>query len=55
MSATLSFPVPTPHGPQEATLSYARVGAGEPLVLLHGIGHHRQREPWWTSWRPSAR
>jgi pimeloyl-ACP methyl ester carboxylesterase len=24
------------------TLSYARVGAGEPLLLLHGIGHHRQ-------------
>jgi pimeloyl-ACP methyl ester carboxylesterase len=24
------------------TVSYARVGAGEPLLLLHGIGHHRQ-------------
>jgi pimeloyl-ACP methyl ester carboxylesterase len=24
------------------TLSYARVGRGEPLLLLHGIGHHRQ-------------
>jgi pimeloyl-ACP methyl ester carboxylesterase len=23
-------------------VSYARVGAGEPLLLLHGIGHHRQ-------------
>ncbi len=23
-------------------MSYARVGRGEPLVLLHGIGHHRQ-------------
>jgi pimeloyl-ACP methyl ester carboxylesterase len=24
------------------TVAYARVGTGEPLLLLHGIGHHRQ-------------
>ncbi|MFJ9929215.1 alpha/beta fold hydrolase [Streptomyces misionensis] len=42
MSATVSFPVPTPRGPEDVTVSYARVGRGEPLVLLHGIGHHRQ-------------
>ncbi|WP_405538877.1 alpha/beta fold hydrolase [Streptomyces sp. NBC_00075] len=46
MSATVSFEVPSPSGPQAGTrtvtLSYARVGAGEPLLLLHGIGHHRQ-------------
>ena len=42
MSATVSFNVPTPHGPKDVTVSYARVGRGEPLVLLHGIGHHRQ-------------
>jgi pimeloyl-ACP methyl ester carboxylesterase len=24
------------------TVDYARVGRGEPLLLLHGIGHHRQ-------------
>ncbi|MGW1006883.1 alpha/beta fold hydrolase [Streptomyces sp. NPDC002520] len=42
MSATVSFPVPGPHGPKDVTVSYARVGHGEPLVLLHGIGHHRQ-------------
>ncbi|MEU1301711.1 alpha/beta fold hydrolase [Streptomyces shenzhenensis] len=42
MSATVSFEVPTPHGPRDVTVSYARVGRGEPLVLLHGIGHHRQ-------------
>ncbi|MFC9292047.1 alpha/beta fold hydrolase, partial [Streptomyces sp. NPDC057052] len=42
MSATVSFPVPTPDGPQAVTVSYARVGRGEPLLLLHGIGHHRQ-------------
>ncbi|MFB7499775.1 alpha/beta fold hydrolase [Streptomyces sp. NPDC056161] len=42
MSATASFEVPTPYGPRNVTVSYARVGRGEPLVLLHGIGHHRQ-------------
>ncbi|MEU4051154.1 alpha/beta fold hydrolase [Streptomyces olivaceus] len=42
MSATLSFTAPTEHGPQDVTLAYARVGTGEPLLLLHGIGHHRQ-------------
>lgn len=46
MSATVAFEVPSPHGPgaetRNVTLSYARVGAGEPLLLLHGIGHHRQ-------------
>ncbi|MBU6530016.1 alpha/beta fold hydrolase [Streptomyces mayonensis] len=42
MSATLSFTAPTEHGPHDLTLAYARVGTGEPLLLLHGIGHHRQ-------------
>ncbi|MFF5307211.1 alpha/beta fold hydrolase [Streptomyces sp. NPDC013161] len=42
MSATVSFPVPTARGPKTVTVSYARVGRGEPLLLLHGIGHHRQ-------------
>jgi pimeloyl-ACP methyl ester carboxylesterase len=42
MSATLSFKVPSAHGPQPVTVSYARVGRGAPLLLLHGIGHHRQ-------------
>ncbi|MFI7400379.1 alpha/beta fold hydrolase [Streptomyces sp. NPDC049541] len=42
MSATVSFKVPSPGGPQPVTVSYARVGSGEPLLLLHGIGHHRQ-------------
>ncbi|MFI2435214.1 alpha/beta fold hydrolase [Streptomyces sp. NPDC018693] len=42
MSATVSFKVPSAHGPQPVTVSYARVGSGEPLLLLHGIGHHRQ-------------
>ncbi|MFM9703534.1 MULTISPECIES: alpha/beta fold hydrolase [Streptomyces] len=42
MSATVSFPVPSSDGPRPVTVSYARVGRGEPLLLLHGIGHHRQ-------------
>lgn len=42
MSTTVSFKVPSPRGPQPVTVSYARVGSGEPLLLLHGIGHHRQ-------------
>ncbi|MEV5439837.1 alpha/beta fold hydrolase [Streptomyces sp. NPDC052682] len=42
MSATVSFKVTSPDGPQSVTVSYARVGSGEPLLLLHGIGHHRQ-------------
>ncbi|MGW3027967.1 alpha/beta fold hydrolase [Streptomyces sp. NPDC001221] len=42
MAATVSFSVPSPHGPRTVTVSYARVGTGEPLLLLHGIGHHRQ-------------
>ncbi|MCX4910638.1 alpha/beta fold hydrolase [Streptomyces sp. NBC_00878] len=42
MSATVSLTLPSPHGPRTVTLAYARVGSGEPLLLLHGIGHHRQ-------------
>ncbi|MGW3978678.1 alpha/beta fold hydrolase [Streptomyces mirabilis] len=42
MSATVSFNLPSVHGPRTVTMSYARVGTGEPLLLLHGIGHHRQ-------------
>ncbi|GAA3029131.1 alpha/beta fold hydrolase [Streptomyces glomeratus] len=42
MAATVSFSVPSPHGPRTVAVSYARVGSGEPLLLLHGIGHHRQ-------------
>ncbi|MFE9438962.1 alpha/beta fold hydrolase [Streptomyces sp. NPDC006602] len=42
MSATVAFKVPTAQGPQSVTVSYTRKGRGEPLLLLHGIGHHRQ-------------
>ncbi len=41
-AATVSFEVPSAQGPRPVTVSYARVGRGEPLLLLHGIGHHRQ-------------
>ncbi|MFF1380021.1 alpha/beta fold hydrolase [Streptomyces sp. NPDC058308] len=40
--AEVSFSVPSPGGPGTVTISYERVGSGEPLLLLHGIGHHRQ-------------
>ncbi|MER5211992.1 alpha/beta fold hydrolase [Streptomyces sp. NPDC002838] len=42
MSATASFKVPSARGAQPVTVSYTRAGRGEPLLLLHGIGHHRQ-------------
>ncbi|PNG16268.1 alpha/beta fold hydrolase [Streptomyces cahuitamycinicus] len=42
MSATVSFKVASARGEQSVTLSYTRRGSGEPLLLLHGIGHHRQ-------------
>ncbi len=32
----------TPPGLPTVTVAYRRYGAGEPLVLLHGIGHHLQ-------------
>ncbi|MYU23094.1 alpha/beta fold hydrolase [Streptomyces sp. SID8352] len=47
-STTVSFVVPTRHGPRDVALAYTRRGAGEPLLLLHGIGHHRQ------AWDPVA-
>ncbi|MDT0610962.1 alpha/beta fold hydrolase [Streptomyces lancefieldiae] len=46
MTATLSFTAPTGHGPLDVTLAHTRVGTGEPLLLLHGIGHH------WQAWGP---
>src|ERR1044072_205721 len=41
-ASTLSFEVPSPQGPRAVTVSYTRAGSGDPLLLLHGIGHHRQ-------------
>jgi pimeloyl-ACP methyl ester carboxylesterase len=49
MTDTVSFDVPSPHGPRTVTVSYRREGSGEPLLLLHGIGHHLQ------AWDPVSR
>ncbi|MFH7598441.1 alpha/beta hydrolase [Streptomyces racemochromogenes] len=46
MTATVSFTIDSPLGPGTATVAYERKGAGEPLLLLHGIGHHLQ------AWHP---
>ncbi|MFF0549126.1 alpha/beta fold hydrolase [Streptomyces sp. NPDC004311] len=48
MAATVSFTIDSPLGPRTATVAYERKGAGEPLLLLHGIGHHLQ------AWHPVA-
>ncbi|WP_329113978.1 alpha/beta fold hydrolase [Streptomyces sp. NBC_01465] len=41
-AAQVSFTVESPRGNRTVTVAYERTGAGEPLLLLHGIGHHRQ-------------
>lgn len=46
MTATVSFTIDSPLGPHTATVAHERKGAGEPLLLLHGIGHHLQ------AWHP---
>ncbi|MER8045536.1 alpha/beta fold hydrolase [Streptomyces sp. NPDC094032] len=46
MSAQITFPVESPGGPRTVTVAYERRGRGEPLLLLHGIGHH------WQAWEP---
>ncbi|RFU85673.1 alpha/beta fold hydrolase [Streptomyces triticagri] len=49
MSATAFLSIDTPHGPETVSVAYHREGAGEPLLLLHGIGHH------WQAWEPVLR
>ncbi|MFE0646381.1 alpha/beta fold hydrolase [Streptomyces sp. NPDC058877] len=46
MAARTAFTIDTPTGPRTTSLAYERRGAGEPLLLLHGIGHH------WQAWEP---
>ncbi|MFF5727270.1 alpha/beta fold hydrolase [[Kitasatospora] papulosa] len=49
MASTVSFTVDSPRGLRTVEVSYERTGMGAPLVLLHGIGHHRQ------AWDPVLR
>ncbi|GLW15369.1 MULTISPECIES: alpha/beta fold hydrolase [Streptomyces] len=46
MAAPVSFAHVTPEDRPPFTVAYERKGAGEPIVLLHGIGHHLQ------AWHP---
>lgn len=46
MAASTEFTVESPQGPRTASVTYERMGRGEPLLLLHGIGHH------WQAWGP---
>lgn len=49
MTTTVSFTVATADGPRPVSVAYERTGSGEPLLLLHGIGHHLR------AWDPVAR
>ncbi len=46
MTETISYPVETPAGRRTVEVAYERSGGGDPVVLLHGIGHHLQ------AWHP---
>ncbi|MER0245905.1 alpha/beta fold hydrolase [Streptomyces sp. HSW2009] len=46
MVEILSFAHDVEGGCAPVSLAYERRGAGEPVVLLHGIGHH------WQAWEP---
>lgn len=46
MAAEISFSIKFPQGSRTLSVAYERTGAGEPLLLLHGIGHH------WQAWEP---
>ncbi|WP_097955864.1 MULTISPECIES: alpha/beta fold hydrolase [unclassified Streptomyces] len=49
MTTTVSFTVATADGPRPVRVAYERTGSGEPLLLLHGIGHHLR------AWGPVTR
>ncbi|MEI7031605.1 alpha/beta fold hydrolase [Streptomyces pratensis] len=49
MTTTASFTAATADGPRPVSVAYERTGSGEPLLLLHGIGHHLR------AWDPVSR
>ncbi|MFD5426177.1 alpha/beta fold hydrolase [Streptomyces sp. NPDC127084] len=46
MASKVSFDVESAGMRHTLTVAYERTGSGEPLLLLHGIGHH------WQAWEP---
>ncbi|MEB8344227.1 alpha/beta fold hydrolase [Streptomyces endophyticus] len=46
MATEASFSIESAGGTRTVRLAYERTGSGEPLLLLHGIGHH------WEAWQP---
>ncbi|MGW1883836.1 alpha/beta fold hydrolase [Streptomyces sp. NPDC001970] len=46
MASKVSFTIDSPRGSHTVSVAYERIGTGEPLLLLHGIGHH------WQAWEP---
>ncbi|WP_338675219.1 alpha/beta hydrolase [Streptomyces sp. SCSIO 30461] len=46
MTSKVSFDVDSAGVRHTLTVAYERTGSGEPLLLLHGIGHH------WQAWEP---
>lgn len=42
MATEVSFSIESPDGPRTVSVAHERAGKGEPLLLLHGIGHHLQ-------------
>ncbi|WP_405595895.1 alpha/beta hydrolase [Streptomyces sp. NBC_01410] len=46
MAEKIAFSIESARGSQALSVTYERAGKGEPLLLLHGIGHH------WQAWEP---
>ncbi|MGW7366895.1 alpha/beta fold hydrolase [Streptomyces sp. NPDC054841] len=46
MASKVSFTIDSAGGVRTLSVVYERLGTGEPLLLLHGIGHH------WQAWEP---